>query len=419
MDFDLSAVELRVLCALVEKAETTPDHYPLSTTALRAACNQKTSRDPVTDFSDSDVEAAILSLRERGAARSVRPSGSRGWKHRHTIEEALPLTAAEKALVAVLGLRGAQTPGELRQRTERLHPFDSVEATEAELQRLAARPDPLVENLGREPGQSQDRWMHLLSSAVQSPQQGRQRVMAAEFEALHHSGFFALPNPWDSMSAKAMEAAGAKAVATSSAALATTLDKDDYGLNRNELIGHVETLTSRLDIPVHVDGEQLFGNEAGGITETVRLLSHAGAAGVSIEDYNPATGAILELDEAVSAVAEAAVACEEHHLFLTARAENHLHGRDSIGDTIERLQAYADAGAQCVYAPGLTNVDDIERVVIEVGVPVNVLAVPGAPDFEMLELIGVRRASAGSLLFRQAEKAIVDAIDEFLGITTS
>lgn len=415
MNFDLSAIELRVLCALAEKESTTPDQYPLSTNALRTACNQKTSRDPITEFSEAEVESTVVALRERGVVRSLKPSGSRGWKHRHTLVEVLPLTNAQLAIVTVLGLRGPQTPGELRQRTERIHPFESVEDAEVELANLADREQPIVENLGREPGQSQDRWMHCLSSEVQSPHQGRQRVMAAEFAALHESGFFALPNPWDLLSARTMEAAGAKAVATSSAALATVLGTHDYEIERADLVAHVEALTAELNIPVHVDGERLFGHEPGGITETVRMLANAGAAGVSIEDYDPATETMLDAETATAAVREAALACEQNHMLLTARCEQHQYGDASLDDTISRLNSYVEAGAGCVYAPGLTNIDDIERIVNEVPAPLNVLALRDAPDNEMLEVLGVRRASTGSLLFRTVQRAMVDATNAFLG----
>lgn len=415
MDFDFSVIELRVLCSLLEKESTTPDQYPMSTNALRAACNQKTSRDPITEFSEGEVEATVVSLRERGVVRSLKPSGSRSWKHRHTLPEVLPLTPGEMALMTVLGLRGPQTPGELRQRTERIYSFDSVDELEDALEGLKTRPDPIVENLGREPGQSQDRWTHRLASDAQSPQQGRQRVMAAEFAELHEAGFFAMPNPWDLPSARVMEAAGAKAVATSSAALAEILGKDDYGIDRAELVRHVEELVGHLSIPVHVDGERLFGNEEGGVAETVRLLARAGAAGVSIEDYDPTSETILDRTTAIACVEQAARACEEHHLFLTARCENHLYGLHDLEDTISRLNAYVDAGARCVYAPGLTSIDDIERVVDEVDAPLNVLALPDAPDNEMLEVLGVRRSSSGSLLFSKVERAMVEATKDFLG----
>lgn len=414
MLFDLTANEIRVLCTLIEKAEATPDQYPMGTSPLRNACNQKTSRDPVTELTETEVEAALLSLRERGAARSVRPTGARGWKHRHTIEEVLAVNPGEIAILAVLGLRGAQTPGELRQRTDRIHQFESVEAVEAGLQSLASREEPLVESTGRQPGQSQDRWVQLLGSQATTPKQNAQRVLSAEFATLHEAGFFAMPNPWNRLSAQVMERAGAKALATSSAALAAVLGKDDYEISRDELVHHVEDLTSHVHIPVHVDGERLFGDASGGIAETVAQLADAGAAGVSIEDFDPATHKILAATEATEAVAIAADACRKHHMLLTARCENHLYGHESLDDTIQRLQAYAEAGAGCVYAPGLTDAVDIELVVEEVGVPVNVLALPNAPDNRTLAALGVRRASSGSQLFNELSQAMVDKTHNFL-----
>ena len=414
MLLDLTTSEIRVLCTLIEKSEATPDQYPMGTAPLRNACNQKTSRDPVTELTENEVEAAVLSLRERGAARSVRPSGARGWKHRHTIEEVLALNPGEIAILAVLGLRGAQTPGELRQRTDRLHHFETVEAVEAGLQSLASREEPLVESQGRQPGQSQDRWIQLLGSQATTPQQNAQRVLSAEFATLHETGFFAMPNPWNRLSAQTMEHAGAKALATSSAALAAMLGKDDYAISRDELVNHVEDLTRHVHIPVHVDGERLFGDHPGGIAETVAQLAAAGAVGVSIEDYDPSTGTVIDSAEATAAVSVAADACNKHHMLLTARCENHLYGLNSLDDTIERLQAYAEAGAGCVYAPGLTDDIEIGLLVEEVSAPVNVLALPNAPDNATLASLGVRRASSGSQLFNQLRQAMVDRTQDFL-----
>jgi uncharacterized protein YceH (UPF0502 family) len=165
---DLTPDEVRVLAALVEKQRTTPEHYPLSTNALVAACNQRTSRHPVVDYDERTVERAMQELRARGLARTVRGSGMRTYKHRHVLDEALGLDPAEVAVLAVLALRGPQTPGELRARTER---YGAAGAVEGALARLAARPDPLVVDLGRAPGQSQDRWAHLLSgeAAARAP----------------------------------------------------------------------------------------------------------------------------------------------------------------------------------------------------------------------------------------------------------
>lgn len=413
--FDLSPIELRVLCSLIEKESTTPDQYPLSTNALKTACNQKTSRDPVTDYSEADVDAAVMSLRERSVARSVRPTGSRGWKHRHVIEEQLSITPAERAVIAVLGLRGPQTSGELRQRTERIHLFEQVEEVESVLSALAGRDEPMVENIGREPGQSQDRWRHCLGEQSLSPAQNSQRIASAEFAALHESGFFAMPNPWDLHSARTMEQLGAKALATSSAALASVLGKDDYDITRDDLVGHVEQLASSISVPLHVDGEQLFPNASGGIAQTVSMLAAAGAAGVSIEDYDPATERVVDVDAAVEAVRTAVEACDTHNLVLTARCENYLYGNTSLDQVVDRLRRYADVGAGCVYAPGVSDPGEIELLVSEVNAPLNVLISTAAQDVTILEALGVRRASSGSAIFNNVQKAMVSQIKAFMG----
>lgn len=158
----LSDVEVRVLGVLVEKERTTPETYPLSTGALHTGCNQRTNRDPVTDLHQRDVTEALQRLRDRGLATTVQEVSDRVPKHRHLLARALDVDDRELALVAVLMLRGAQTPGELRTRTERYVTFADVPAVTAVLERLAARSVPLVRCLGRAPGQSQDRYVHTL-----------------------------------------------------------------------------------------------------------------------------------------------------------------------------------------------------------------------------------------------------------------
>ncbi len=167
----LTGPEIRVLGCLIEKAHTTPDHYPLTTNSLVTACNQKTNRDPVVEYDARTVSEAMLSLRGAGLARTITGSG-RTEKHRHVVDEALGLDVGAQSVLAVLLLRGPQTPGELRLRTDRYLSFDSVEAVEEVLAQLAARDEPLVTNLGRAPGQSQDRWMHLLGDPNEVPEPG-------------------------------------------------------------------------------------------------------------------------------------------------------------------------------------------------------------------------------------------------------
>ena len=160
-DLELTAEEQRVLGSLIEKERATPDQYPLTTNGLRTACNQKSNRDPVVDFGDGDVEAAMLSLRDKGYARTVTGSG-RTVKHKQVLDEALGLSNGEVSLLGVLMLRGAQTPNELRTRTERLHGFEDNAAVERTLDVMAAGEPPLVRCVGRASGQREDRWVHLL-----------------------------------------------------------------------------------------------------------------------------------------------------------------------------------------------------------------------------------------------------------------
>jgi uncharacterized protein YceH (UPF0502 family) len=164
---DLDDVEIRVLGCLIEKQRTTPDQYPLSLNALRLACNQATNRDPVVDYDEPTIRAAIDRLSRRGWVRLASGPGSRVAKYRHLLDEQLGRVPSQIALLAVLMLRGAQTPGELKQRVERLYPYGSTEEVERALEALAA--EELVERLPRRPGQSQDRWRHLLGGGGAEP----------------------------------------------------------------------------------------------------------------------------------------------------------------------------------------------------------------------------------------------------------
>jgi uncharacterized protein YceH (UPF0502 family) len=150
------AAELRVLGALIEKQRTTPDVYPLSLNSLRLACNQSTGRDPVVDYDEDTIRDAVARLVRRGWARLASGPGSRATKYRHLLDEALSLDGAEISVLAVLMLRGAQTPGELRQRTERLHGFATLEQLDALLEALSSR--QMVVRFDRQPGQKEARW---------------------------------------------------------------------------------------------------------------------------------------------------------------------------------------------------------------------------------------------------------------------
>ncbi|MDE0804325.1 MAG: YceH family protein [Acidimicrobiales bacterium] len=156
-------VERRVLGTLIEKEVTVPDTYPMTLKGLLAGCNQKNNREPVTDLDTFTVQRTLDALKARGVVRFVHPShGARSTKFRHVLDEALSLEPAELALVSVLFLRGPQTLSELRTRTERAHPFDSLDDVESSLEELARREPPMVVHLDRQPGQKETRWMHLL-----------------------------------------------------------------------------------------------------------------------------------------------------------------------------------------------------------------------------------------------------------------
>lgn len=159
---DLTEPEIRVLGCLLEKQRTTPDQYPLSLNSLRLACNQSTNRDPVVQYDEAVIRDALHRLERRGFARFTSGAGSRAPKFRHLLAEALPMGDGEQAIMCVLMLRGPQTPGELKQRAERMHPFAGLEEVHETLNALIER--ELVARLGRRPGQKEERYAQLLAA---------------------------------------------------------------------------------------------------------------------------------------------------------------------------------------------------------------------------------------------------------------
>jgi 2-methylisocitrate lyase-like PEP mutase family enzyme len=238
------------------------------------------------------------------------------------------------------------------------------------------------------------------------------------FRALHERDHaFIIPNPWDIGSARILSHLGFEALATTSAGFAFSMGKADYAVGREAVIAHVSTLASATDLPLSADLENGFGDAPETAGETIRLAAAAGAVGGSIEDasgrehdpiYEQARAA-----ERVRAAAEVA-----HGLgfpfTLTARAENYLHGRRDLQDTIKRLQAYQEAGADVLYAPGLASKEEISAVVSSLDRPVNVLmGLPGVPlSLEDLSAMGVRRVSIGSGLARAAVGSLIRAARE-------
>ncbi len=244
----------------------------------------------------------------------------------------------------------------------------------------------------------------------------------ARFQALHaEARLFVMPNPWDAGSARLLASFGFEALATTSAGFALSLGRLDQNVSRDELVAHVEVLAGATSLPLNVDSERCYPDDPGGVTETVTLLAEAGAAGCSIEDYDPAANAI---DDVAVAAERVGLAAEAAHrlpapMVLTARAENHLRGIDDLDDTISRLLAYREAGADVAYAPGLKDLDQIAAVVKAVGVPVNVLALRGGPRVGELASVGVRRVSTGSLLAVAAYGVLKEAAAELLSDGTS
>ena len=244
----------------------------------------------------------------------------------------------------------------------------------------------------------------------------------ARFRALHaRERLFVMPNPWDVGSARLLASLGFEALATTSAGFAWSIGKLDHEVSREELVAHVATLARATPLPLNVDSERCYPDDPGGVAETVALLADTGAAGFSVEDHDPVAGRIEDVEVAAERVAVAAEAARRlpEPPVLTARAENHLHGVDDLDDTIARLVAYREAGADAVYAPGLADLDRIAAVVAAVGVPVNVLALPHGPTISELESVGVRRVSTGSSLARAAYGALTAGANELLADGTS
>jgi 2-methylisocitrate lyase-like PEP mutase family enzyme len=239
---------------------------------------------------------------------------------------------------------------------------------------------------------------------------------ARRFLELHQPGRpLLLPNPWDQGSARLLAWLGFQALATTSSGFAATLGRLDGSVTREEAVGHAAAIAGATELPVSADLENGFADDPAGVAETLRLALEAGLAGCSVEDFtgqedDPVYDAELAA-ERVRAAAEVAHRGPVH-LVLTARAENHLYGRPDLADTIARLQAYQQAGADVLYAPGLRRLDDIARLVASVDRPVNVLALAGAPPVADLAAAGVGRVSVGGAFAFAALGAVVDAATE-------
>jgi 2-methylisocitrate lyase-like PEP mutase family enzyme len=239
-------------------------------------------------------------------------------------------------------------------------------------------------------------------------------MLRDRFLALHTPGSpLLMPNPWDVGSAKLLASLGYAALATTSSGFAMTLGRFDGSVTREEALAHAAAVVEAVDVPVSADLENGFGDSADEVAATVRGAVQTGLAGCSIEDAGSSPGQIYPLDQAADRV-RAAVDAAQGRVVLTARAKNCLYERLDLRDTIARLQAFQEAGADVLYAPGLTDLDEIRTVVEAVDRPVNVLALPGGPPVAELAAAGVARISVGGAFAYTALGAVVEAARELL-----
>jgi 2-methylisocitrate lyase-like PEP mutase family enzyme len=237
------------------------------------------------------------------------------------------------------------------------------------------------------------------------------------FRELHTPGRpLLMANAWDAGSARALASLGFAAIATTSSGFAGTLGRLDGKVSRDEALAHGADIAAATDVPVSADLENGFADDPSGVADTVTAAAAAGLAGCSVEDFtrdhdDPIYELGLAIDR-VRAACEAAAAAGG--LVITARSENYLHGRADLDDTIARLTAFGEAGADVLYAPGCNDLADIARIVEAVGRPVNVLALPNAPTVEQLAEAGVARVSVGGAFAYVALGAMAQAARELL-----
>jgi 2-methylisocitrate lyase-like PEP mutase family enzyme len=240
-----------------------------------------------------------------------------------------------------------------------------------------------------------------------------QAQLAERFLALHHGEApLLMPNPWDHGSAALLASLGFEALATTSSGFAASLGRLDGAMTREDAIAHAAMIVKATPLPVNADLEDGYADDSAGVAETVRLAIEAGLAGCSVEDFSGSE--FYEVERAAERVAAAAEAAHAGpvHLVLTARAENHFRHGAGLADTIARLQAYQEAGADVLYAPGVKSASDIRDLVSAVDRPVNVLALPGVPSIAELAELGVGRVSVGGAFAFAALGALVEAARE-------
>lgn len=245
-------------------------------------------------------------------------------------------------------------------------------------------------------------------------------TIQTRFRQLHHPGDpLVMPNAWDVGSARLFASLGAKAIATTSSGFAATLGRPDGSVTADEALAHVEALAVATPLPVSADLEDCFADEPAGVADTIRRAADAGAAGGSVEDFTRTDGgSIFDLALATERVAAAVEAARGSGFVLTARAENLIRGVHDLDDTIRRLQAYEQAGADVLFAPGLADLAQIRTVLGELSRPVNVLLVPRGPSVPELAATGVARISVGGALCWVSWGAVAEAARELLTVGT-
>ena len=243
-----------------------------------------------------------------------------------------------------------------------------------------------------------------------------QEDRARRFRELHRPGQpLVMPNPWDPGSARLFASLGFEALATTSSGFAATLGRLDGSVTRDEALAHAAAIVGATGLPVSADLENGFADSVEGIAQTAAGAVAAGLAGFSIEDYSGDPGdPIYPLEVAAQRVAAAAEVAHRENpaVVVTARAENYLHGRPDLEDTIARLQAYQEEGADVLYAPGLSTPEEIGGVIDAVALPVNVLVRPGVPTVSELAALGVSRISVGGAFAFVATAAVAEAACE-------